>query len=122
MSLEKMKAKILIAEELQDQSREVWAFRVRHFVSLSLEDRLKLKEASRTLNARADEVLEDALEEGTEDAEELIDKLAFQTTTLRAHASSLNKIGEVLSTAAKIAKVAAGVVSGGITNALSLLG
>jgi hypothetical protein len=121
MSLDKMKAKILIAEELQDQSREVWAFRVRHFVSLSLEDRLKLKEASRTLNARADEVLEDALEEGTENAELLISKLAAQTTVLRAHATALDKIEDVLKTAAKVAKVAAGVVSSGITNALPLL-
>jgi hypothetical protein len=121
MPLETMKAKIEIAKALQQQSAEVWDFRVRHFATLSQEQRLSLKDASRTLNARADEVLEDALEEGTQRAEELLQKLAGHTQTLTDAKENIAQVGKVLDVAAKVAKAAAGVVSGGISKALPFL-
>lgn len=121
MSTETIRAKIAIAKELQKQSAAVFAFRTKHFATLSLEDRLKLKDASRTLDARADEVLEDALEEGTRDAEELIQKLEARTRILRDDTQSLDQVADLLKTAATVSKVAAGVISGGISSALALL-
>ena len=116
-----MKAKIEIAKALQDQSARVWSFRVTHFDRLSAQARLELKEASRKLNTRADEVLEDALEEGTHDAEQLLHLLEGHTKTLRDASDKLDEVGKVLEVATKVAKAAAGVVSGGISQGIALL-
>jgi DNA-directed RNA polymerase subunit L len=121
MSIEAMRIKIAIASELQEQSTAVFAYRTKHFVTLTVEERLKLKEASRTLDARADEVLEDALEEGTEGAEELLQVLREHTERLKGAIASLQDVVSVLKAAGTVSKVAAGVISGGITSALPLL-
>jgi hypothetical protein len=121
MPLDTMQAKIAIARALQEQSSQVWTYRVIHFASLSPTQRLELKEASRKLNQRADEVLEDALEEGTSDAERLLDRLGGHTKALEHAQNNLAAINSVLASASKISKAAAGVISGGITNALALL-
>jgi hypothetical protein len=121
MALDTMKAKIEIAKSLQQQSASVWAYRVAHYDQLSEQQRLELKEASRKLNARADEVLEDALEEGAGGADDLLKKLEGHSASLRNYSGQLDRIGDVLDVATKIAKAAAGVVSGGITRGLALL-
>lgn len=121
MPLDTMQAKIAIARALQEQSSQVWTYRVIHFASLSPTQRLELKEASRKLNQRADEVLEDALEEGTSDAERLLERLGGHTKSLQHAQTNLAAINSVLASASKISKAAAGVISGGITNALALL-
>jgi hypothetical protein len=118
---ERMDAKRQVAEALQSQSMLVWEYRVKHFMSLSREERLELKDAARTLNARADEVLEDALEEGVGGIGSLMTALEAQTRQLEEAKDHLGRIGDVLLVAAKVSKAAAGVVSGGITNALPFL-
>lgn len=121
MTLEKMQAKIGIAKSLRLQSEKVWAFRVEHFSTLSDEKRLSLADASNKLAARADEVLQDALEEGTEGAERLLGKLADFTAEIEACSASVANVSKILGVAAAIAKAAAGVVSGGVGYALQIL-
>lgn len=121
MPIDTMTAKIQIAKALQTQSALVFEFRLRNFAQLSVQQRLELKDASRKLNSRADEVLEDALEEGTRDAEKLLARLEHQTESLKHATDKLAKVDEVLGIAAKVVKAAAGVISGGIPSALGLL-
>jgi uncharacterized phage infection (PIP) family protein YhgE len=121
MPIDTMTAKIQIAKALQEQSALVFDFRLRNFPQLSIQQRLELKGASRKLNSRADEVLEDALEEGAKDAETLLAKLDHQTESLKLATDQLGKVNEVLGIAAKVIKAAAGVISGGIPTALGLL-
>lgn len=116
-----MDAKRQIAEQLQAQSSEVWAYRVKHYEELTREQRFELKDAARTLNARADEVLEDALEEGIDQAEQLIAALEQQTAELEQAKANIDRVGDILDIVGKASKAAAGVVSGGISNALPFL-
>ena len=122
MAMETMKAKLAIAKELRQQSDEVFRYRVAHFEHLSVEERLLLAQQSSVLMTRAEEVLADALEEGTDHAEELIQRLEGVTSELQRARANLATVSQVLTSATKVAKAAAGIISGGIPQGLSLLG
>jgi hypothetical protein len=113
MSLDKMKTKTEMANQLRLISNQIWDFRVANYSKLTQAKRKQVAAASLKLAQRADEVLQDALEEGTEQAQELIDKLTKVTNKIKKAVNKIEKVEEIIDIAVKISKIAAAVVSMG---------
>jgi hypothetical protein len=114
-------AKLEIARSVRKQSQALSEFQIAHWNVLGEVDRLELAVAIQKLDARAADLLHDALEEGAAQAEELIVRMNASTESIRDATSNVERVGEVLAIATKVAKAAAAVVSGGIQPALRIL-
>lgn len=119
--MDTMRAKLELARGLREQSQALSAFEYQHWADLSEVQRYKLGRAIQKLNSRAAELLHDALEEGAERAEELIDVIQENTNEILDAVANVDKIDRVLKIASQVAKAASAVISGGITSGLGVL-
>jgi len=120
MSISEMKAKIEIANQLTEMSKQVWDYIRENWDELDEAKRNELLDRRDILIANAKAVLIDALEEGTKGAEELIGKLDKATKRVKKYIKNIERVELVIDIAVKVSKVAATVVSGGTFNASQL--
>jgi len=120
MAIDAMKAKVEIADQLTDLALEVWKYAKENRENITEVEFNELVDRRDILIGNAKEVLKDALEEGTDDAEELIGKLRGATKEVNKVINTVDKIQQVIKMAVNVSKVAATVVSGGTFSASKL--